>query len=303
LINTDAIRKVRLTDFPTGKADLQQEHKSWLDGLASFAAGQPNFYLDIIGFASKTGSVALNERLSKERAAAVQQYLEGKDQRFRYRVRYLEFVGEGGYVAPETDNSPEWRAVEVHFYLAPPRTPAGVKDPRKPLPGGPRFTNWSVAAVFGLQTDIFAGVVAGGNLVLFRKNDPPVEEHWYAALQGGPGYSLAIPNLRKLAEIVQNIITAPSYSGMKLTPVTAVTPFNFGDLDLATCDMASAGGGLIKGYQFARMNVYGKVWYYDRNGLGTYDTETFLSNVNVGGPTLMVGAGASFIGGALFLVY
>src|SRR5262249_39981884 len=144
---------------------------------------------------------------------------------------------------------------------------------------------------------------AGGNLVLFRKNDPPVQEHWYAALQGGPGYSLSIPNLRKLADIVQKIITAPSYSGINPTPVTAVTPFNFGDLDLATCELSSAGAGAVKGYQIGRSNGSGMVWYYDHNGLGTYDTEPFLSDVNVGGPTIMVGAGASLIGGPLFLIY
>ncbi|MCI0639298.1 MAG: OmpA family protein [Gemmataceae bacterium] len=312
-IETNAIRKARLTDFATGKADLQPEHRAWLDDLAALAGQQRYYYVDIVGFASKTGSVELNQKLSEERVASVLHYLEVKDERILKRVRHLEFMGEGSYQAPESDNSADWRAVEVHFYNFQPRAPKGT-NPSKPVPGGPRYADWSTTAVFGVQFNILPGIVVAANLVMFRKNETPVEEHWYLVPQFGFGFNVSPPaklglinQLRRIfgpkkADVIESILGSANYSGVNLTRFTALTPFNFDDLVGATCDIASGGAGVGGGAQLALMSVRGKIWWYDRYGRLQRGMQDYFTNVSVGGPTAMYGGSASVVGGPLLLM-
>lgn len=68
---------INLSDinFATGAATLEPAAKSYLDQVAKLLRSAANMRLLIKGHADNTGSAAVNERLSTERANAVQNYL------------------------------------------------------------------------------------------------------------------------------------------------------------------------------------------------------------------------------------
>src|SRR5262249_20375604 len=196
--------------------------------------------------------------------------------------------GDQGYQAADTDNSADERAVEVHIFLGnvkpiPPPNIRPLPPTKPPLPGGPRFLRWSVAAVFGLQVPIPglsvgpAGLNITGNLYAFKKIDGGEEVHWYFGI--GPGASVSVPGLGPFKNFQQlwGFITAPSWSGVSFSdPVTAKTAFNFDDLSGADVVLGQAGGGVKPpsvitpvggwfvptGFQVARLNVSNKMWHY-----------------------------------------
>jgi outer membrane protein OmpA-like peptidoglycan-associated protein len=61
--------------FDSGKSVLSDDDKKVLDKLAGDAMSTQNYMIEVAGFASTTGTKALNQKLSDERAAAVTQYL------------------------------------------------------------------------------------------------------------------------------------------------------------------------------------------------------------------------------------
>ncbi len=90
MMNADDIAKVnqRVSDlgdyntvveaalfFDSGKSVLSADDKAALDKLASDAKALDNYMIEIAGYASSTGTKALNQKLSDERATVVAQYL------------------------------------------------------------------------------------------------------------------------------------------------------------------------------------------------------------------------------------
>jgi outer membrane protein OmpA-like peptidoglycan-associated protein len=65
--------------FDTGKYSLSADDKQALDKLAQAATSVNNYMIEIAGYASSTGSKAVNEQLSNDRAAAVTDYLRNSD--------------------------------------------------------------------------------------------------------------------------------------------------------------------------------------------------------------------------------
>ena len=296
-VATNAVIKARLYDFRTGSATLQPEHKAWLNNMVA-TAKRGRYFMDVIGYASKTGSASLNQKLSEDRVNSVLSYLQGKS--FNPPTRHLEFLGEGAYQAPESDNSADWRAVELHYYKAPPKPPKKTK-PKPPLPGTKKFTNWEVGAVFGVSGGL--GLTGAADLLLFRKTDPPVQEHWYLALEIGAGASWG-PKLKALKPLIQKILTNSTFAGLQTTAFTAATPFNFADLHTAKCNLKAIGAGVGVGYQKALLSVKGPLWMYDNQGRPTWrPSQEFFSNVNVGGKLLMLGGGGMAVGGFLYKVW
>jgi hypothetical protein len=303
-------RKVRLTDFNTGSAWLQSEHKSWLDDTLTQLHGQQNFWVDIVGFASKLpprGSPDsqdarfFNTQLSYARASEVARYLEARDKRVTARIREFAAHGSDDYKAGSDDNSPEWRAVEVHVnYVAPPAPPPDV-IPINPLPGGARCSKWGVAAPFGM-TFAVAPVALGGNVVVFRCLEGHGATHAYLAPGAGGGWSYSLPNIGKLKGLVKALLGSISYTGMSFTETVALTPFNFKDLDGATCDIQSAGGGVVGGYLFARVTVRSQVWYRQANGKPMFGMRELVTNVDASGKDLQLGVGGSVVGGPLIRI-
>ncbi len=93
VVNADAIAMVnkRVSDlgdyntvaeagiyFPTGQADLDAAAKADLDKLAQVAMTTNNYMIEVAGYASSTGTKALNQKLSDDRATAVVVYLRNQ---------------------------------------------------------------------------------------------------------------------------------------------------------------------------------------------------------------------------------
>lgn len=77
---TTGLKAIRVTFdggilFPTGKYTLSQQAKTDLTGFAANLRQHPNTNVEILGFTDNTGSFAVNEKLSNERADAVLSYL------------------------------------------------------------------------------------------------------------------------------------------------------------------------------------------------------------------------------------
>ena len=64
--------------FPTGNSGLDAAAKADLDKLAAFAMTTENYMIEVAGYASSTGTKAVNQKLSDERATAVVLYLRNQ---------------------------------------------------------------------------------------------------------------------------------------------------------------------------------------------------------------------------------
>ena len=61
--------------YPVGKYTLDDAAKADLDKLAALALSTDGYMIEVAGYASKTGTKAVNQQLSEDRAAAVANYL------------------------------------------------------------------------------------------------------------------------------------------------------------------------------------------------------------------------------------
>jgi hypothetical protein len=143
------------------------------------------------------------------------------------------------------------------------------------------------------------GAVLAGNVVVFRKDEGQPQIHSYISPGAGGGVSYSGPKLKAIWSWLQTIFGGLNLSELSWSSFTATTPFNFGDLDGATCQIASAGAGVVAGYQKAAVSVYGKVWFRDSNGKCMFATKDFCTNVDTSGKDLQVGIGGSVVGGPL----
>jgi hypothetical protein len=170
-------RAIRLIDFPTGKAGpLAKEQEGWLVEAAYAIPPDRDFHVYLVGYASKLGfshenqgaSDQSNVNLSYRRANAVAQILELINPRATSRIDSFEAKGSGDYSGQASDNSPEWRAVEVHIFLdsAPP-PPSNIEPlPPPPKPGKPPGSlNWRMRVFRDAGASI---VVVEGDAVVFQ---------------------------------------------------------------------------------------------------------------------------------------
>lgn len=88
--------------FASGRADLNPRLRPILDQFASGLGNQPNTEVRIIGHTDSTGSDAVNDRLSLERAQAVRSYLVDRG----VRGNTVQVAGRGKH-EPIADNSTE----------------------------------------------------------------------------------------------------------------------------------------------------------------------------------------------------
>ena len=115
--NLQAI-KVTFADgilFQTGKSDLSASSKSALSQFATSLINNPQTDISIQGHTDNTGSRATNEKLSRERAQAVANYLKGNGvQGFRMTTEGLAYdypVANNGTAAGRAQN----RRVEIYI--------------------------------------------------------------------------------------------------------------------------------------------------------------------------------------------
>ncbi len=64
--------------FQTGKAILRPESEKALNQVLRFLENNPSMRLEISGHTDNTGSLRINQKLSRDRASAVVNYLVGK---------------------------------------------------------------------------------------------------------------------------------------------------------------------------------------------------------------------------------
>ncbi len=102
--------------FATGRADIQASLRPILDQFASGLRDQPNTELRIVGHTDSTGSDAVNNPLSLERAASARDYLASRG----VQSSRVQIAGRGSY-EPIADNSTDAGRAKnrrVEIYLA-----------------------------------------------------------------------------------------------------------------------------------------------------------------------------------------
>jgi outer membrane protein OmpA-like peptidoglycan-associated protein len=88
--------------YPSGQYTLDAAAKADLDKLAALALSTDGYMIEIAGYASKTGTKAVNQQLSEDRAATVANYL-----RSHGNVPMRRILAPAGYGAthPDAENT------------------------------------------------------------------------------------------------------------------------------------------------------------------------------------------------------
>jgi hypothetical protein len=315
-----AFRAKRLINFPTGKDIINKCQEGWLARAAHAIPPDRAFTIYIFGYASKLGfrgrtqeqSDEANVALSFRRANRAAQIMELINPRIRDHVdRFTaeaqdQFIAEGNkdkdYVAGPNDDSGLWRAIEVHLFLDDPPPPPPQVVPEPPCHGGQRYRKWSIATPLGFSGSPIPGGVIAGNLVVFRRDEGAPAIHYYAAPALGVGFSFSGPKLGQVWEWIKAL--GPSaMDPNSWSSFTAETPFNFGDLDGATCSIGSLGGGELVGFTYQAVMVSGSVWFRESSGKCMFANKTFFQNVKTSGESIqfpsITGTG---VGGALIRI-
>jgi outer membrane protein OmpA-like peptidoglycan-associated protein len=94
--------------FKVGSSKISDEDLQQLKQLAETATGLKGYIVEVMGYADATGSAAMNERLSEDRAKAVISYLI---QQCNVPIRHVVAPGAMGEYQPAASNeSKEGRA-------------------------------------------------------------------------------------------------------------------------------------------------------------------------------------------------
>ena len=102
--------------FDTGRADIRPSLRPILDQFASGLREQPNTELRIVGHTDSTGSDAVNNPLSLQRAASARDYLAARG----VQANHIQIAGRGSY-EPIADNGTDAGRAKnrrVEIYLA-----------------------------------------------------------------------------------------------------------------------------------------------------------------------------------------
>jgi hypothetical protein len=140
---------------------------------------------------------------------------------------------------------------------------------------------------------------------VLRREEGIVATHYYIAPQVGGGASYSGPGsaLKFIGKALEFLRGSFGVSGMSFTPFTADTPFNFGDLDGATCAIVSGGAGRGIGVYASDISVSGKVWMRETSGKCMFKSADFFTNVISVGKDLQFSVGGSGIGGPLIKLH
>lgn len=307
-ILSNARFKKRLIDFDTSSANLEAQHEAWMQQSMAVVRTNSAFHVRIFGFASKLGDAKFNETLSQSRMNSVLSFLQKINPRTLSNVEVWEAHGEDLSSGGERDNSPEWRAVEVHIFIGeilpspvPPNvTP--VKPNVPPLPGGERFKEWSVATPGGA---FVANAVGGGFNIFFIKNEKYNEIRGYIQPVGGVGASVGLKGLKMFWNIVQQIVTGvqAGVGPLDFTSVTSLHPVTWEEIEGCLVRVSSAGAKVLPvGVGFAVITFSSNgVYQYGPSGTPIKIAEDLFQFASAG-KNWQVGAGASVVVGPLVRV-
>jgi outer membrane protein OmpA-like peptidoglycan-associated protein len=314
---TNALIQGRLIDFDTGSSVLEEQHMDFLNKAMHRAKTNSAYYIRIFGYASHLGDATYNLNLSRARMQEVYNYLRRQDGRVVNSIEMFDAYGESRSIGGENDNSPEYRAVEVHIFIGalPPIDPPDkrrVEPPHKlPLPGGPRSGRWEVGTPGGITFTVgpslgplTAGATVGGNLFAVRNLDPgphqPIEDRRYIQLVGGLGASLGLPaNLTSFKNIVQTLLSGANWSGLSFEPVFPKHAVTWGEVESCFVNIRGANAGLLISGSIAVIDFdCPDVWQYGPSGTPIHTNEEIWS-FNSAGRNWQIGAGASATTGRL----
>lgn len=301
-ISSNARFKKRLIDFDTASANLETQHEAWMQQSMAIARTNSAFHVRVFGFASKLGDAKFNKTLSQSRMNSVLSFLQKIDQRTLSSVEVWEAHGEDVSTGGESDNSPEWRAVEVHIFIGqipPSPVPPNVTPVKPnviPLPGGERFKEWSVATPGGA---FVAAVVGGGFNIFFIKNEKRNETRGYIQPVGGVGASVGLKGLKMVWNIVQQIVTGVQIAPPDFTSVTPPHPVTWEEMEGCLVRVSSAGGGALIGGGFAVITFSSSgVYQYGPSGIPIKVAEDLFQFTSTG-KNWQVGVNASVVMGPL----
>jgi hypothetical protein len=303
--------KKRLIDFDTGSAELEEQHKKWLSDSMNEAKKNSGFHIWMFGFASHLGNANFNRALSLRRMNSVLSFLQAIDNRTLQSIDGMwHAAGEDESGGDDSDNSAEWRAVEIHLFIGaipppPPPNPGPPvpPPPRPPLPGGERFRDWEVASPGGVVvTPFIVGPSAGFNVFMIR-NIKRDELRGYVSPVLGGGASPSIPGLGLAARIVQSILTSTQFTNMSFTKVTPPPhPTTWEEVEGCLVSVRSAGGGIIKGKTIAHVNFHSSgVYQYGPSGVPLRIAED-LWDFDASGDDWQLGVGGTAVAGPLIKV-
>jgi hypothetical protein len=304
-LNSNAFLKARLIDFDTGSARLEPQHEAWLRKSMANATRNSMYRIRLVGYASKLGDEGENSNLSYDRIASTLKFLKSVDSKAEDRVETFRANGENAYSAPESDNSADWRAVEAHIFIGSlPPPPQGLTPipPRAPIPipGGERFMDWQIASPGGFFVSAIAG---GGFNVFFIVNTKTKERRGYIQPVAGVGFSLGLKGLKAIWNVIQQIVTGISYSGMDFTAVTSKLPVTWQEMEDCLVSVGSAGAGVGVGVSAAYVTFTAAgVWQRGASGYPVKLPGGNLFTFKTVGKSWQLGAGGSGVTGPLIKV-
>jgi len=117
-MNKFQVLKTETVLFAVNQAILNKDAKGQLEELAKSTEGLDRYVIEVQGFTDKTGSSAINDRLSQQRAQEVARVLAAE---YKIPVRSITMLGEG-YAQPVADDKTregrkQNRRVEIRLYV------------------------------------------------------------------------------------------------------------------------------------------------------------------------------------------
>jgi hypothetical protein len=299
---SNALLKKRLIDFDTGSSKLEVQHEAWLREAMRIASPNSSFHIHLYGFASQLGDVEANRKLSLDRMNSVLSFMQRLDKRSLSSVSAWQRYGEDRSPGPANDDSPEWRAVEVHIFIGeapivdpPPEVTEVTTKVVPPLPGGERFSNWSVASPGGMVVAVPVGV---GVNIFFIRLEPRGDLRAYIQPVGAFGAGLGATNIRLFWQLIQSILTGIQLSSLEFKPVTTPVPVTWEEMETSLVRVSSGGAGLIRGVGMTVITFENEVWFRGESGQPLRDAVQ-LFQFTTYGKNWQLGAGATIAVGKL----
>lgn len=180
-----------LMNFKINSAKLLKSHEDWISiYLVPVLKKHPGCWIDLIGFASRTGSDSSNITLSSQRIAEVKRFLQLQHPTLKFNI--LNPRGEESakeFNEPDQVENKYWRAVDILWHGVPLNIPTPARPPEIHIPPI-RIevpTGWRVSSGAGVSGSI--GPISGnyGKLYFTKLS---TEERWEATYIGvGAGIS------------------------------------------------------------------------------------------------------------------
>ncbi|PRH89586.1 hypothetical protein C5L14_03225 [Labrys okinawensis] len=130
----------RLCNFTTGQSRLLSSHIAWLDAtVIPLLRNTANPWVDVFGYASRSGDAQFNKRLSDQRCQAVVDHIKAAVSGVSFPQQFG--YGESQSGGRDNDNDGYWRAVELYVYATGrPPAPAPTPPPAPNFVCGPDVT-------------------------------------------------------------------------------------------------------------------------------------------------------------------